>query len=153
MGFGTIAANIIMFIAIVTIATGFVFYFNMQTQEISTSLESQNKRLRDELRTDITITSVSYDNSTNPPTTTAYVKNTGKTKLELNATDIYIDGLRKERGDRTISVEADTQVANSLIWDPGEIVKIEVNENLSNTVHQVRVVTSNGIFDEDIFSG
>ncbi len=152
MGFGSVAANMIMFIAVITIAASFVIFINAFAQETSTSLKVQKDRLAAEIKTDISITSISFTNTSSPDTTTVYVKNTGKTKLSLTYTDIYIDGIRFEQSDRDVTVENDTAVGNSLIWDPTEIIKIEARLDLTNTIHKVRIVTGNGIAAEDTFS-
>ncbi|MCB9358842.1 hypothetical protein H6503_02840 [Candidatus Woesearchaeota archaeon] len=150
MGFGSIAAQMIMFIAIVTIATSVVFVLNNYTQQTTDSLKTEKDRVVDVLKTDITITSIAFDNSTN--TTTVYIKNTGKTKLSLNYTEFYIDGLRFSPNNRTSSIEADTEKANVLAWEPTEIARFAVTYNLSSGIHTLRIAASNGVYDEDTFS-
>ncbi|MDD9953778.1 MAG: hypothetical protein OXR66_05575 [Candidatus Woesearchaeota archaeon] len=152
MGFGSIATQMVLFIAMVTIAASLVMHMRVFTGQATASIAVQKDRLVEELKTDVTITSLSFSNLTDPHTATIYVKNTGKIKLKLNATDLYIDGSRYTTTERNISIENDTEVNNPLIWDPSEVVKIEGFRNLSGGLHTARVVTDNGVSDEDTFS-
>lgn len=152
MGFDSVAANMIMFIAVVTIAGSFAVLMSVFAQQTSSSLRIQQNSLSDKLKTDVTITSTAFNNDTDPHTTSVYVKNTGKTKLILNDTDIYLDGFRFGHNERTVSIEQDTSVGNPLIWDPKEIVLVTLEQNLSGGIHTVRITTSNGVSDTDTFS-
>jgi archaellum component FlaG (FlaF/FlaG flagellin family) len=152
MGFGTIAAQIILFISLVSIAAAVVLMINQYTEETSYSLKVQKDRLVDELRTDITINSVSYNGSKTPDELLVYARNTGKTLIDLNYTDIYIDGVRVDYADRTLTIEADTEVSNPGIWDPKEVLEIDVSQDIGSGTHKARVVVFNGASDEELFS-
>ncbi len=152
MGFGVIAAQIITFIAIISIASGLAISMKAYNDQTTAAFKIQQNILVDALKTDISIISTSYNSSTNPDTLTVYVKNTGKTKLEMDYTDIYVDGARYDVSSRTITVESDTETGNPLLWDPKEIIKIVVQQDISPGIHQVRVATDNGVVDEDSFS-
>lgn len=150
MGFGSLAVQIVMFVTVLTIAVGIVILINVNIQETSQALTLQKDRLSDQLRTDITITSLSYNTTTD--VLTAYVENTGKTKVRMNTTDLYVNGLRVQYTNRTIAVENDTDLGSPLIWDPSEIISIVSTQTLTSGIHTVRVVTDNGISDQDQFS-
>ncbi len=150
MGFGTVAAQIIFFIAVVMIASIFIIGMNDQMQQQSQSMRLQNERLSEQLLSDITIMSLSYNTSTN--LITVYARNSGRTKLELAVTDIFINGVRVPRTQRTIQIETDTSVGNDLLWDPSEVVRIQTTQSLSNDIHTIRIVADNEAHDQDIIS-
>ena len=146
MGFGTIAANMIMFIAIVTLATGLLFVMNVYVQETQSSIQQQKNQIIEEIRTDITIEEISY-NSENDELL-IYVRNTGKIELSIERTEVYIDGLRVSNSQKNNTLEEDTIVSNNRSWSPREILKIEADIELTEGRKRVRVATHNGISDE-----
>ncbi len=150
MGFGTVAAQIIFFIAVIMIASAFIIGMNDQMQQNSQSLRTQNERLSEQLLSDISIMSLTYNSSNDE--LRVYVRNSGKTRLELNATDIFVNGIRIARAQRTIEVESDTSVGNEFIWDPSEIVLIQTTQALSSSIHTIRIVADNEASDQDIIS-
>lgn len=147
MGFGTIVANIMMFIAIIMVTTGVIFVMNIYVQETQESLTEQKNRLVEELRTSITINSINY-NSTQ---LTIYVTNTGTTNLDMNSIDLFIDGIRVSRTQRTTEIEPDTQIGGPTVWNPREMIKIETNTTMTGTV-LIRITTPQGAFDQELIS-
>ena len=147
MGFGTLAANIIMFIALLILASSVVFIMSTYVQETQESLTEQKNRLVDEIRTSITIDSISYTNET----LTIYSTNIGTTNLRLETIDLFIDGIRIPRTSRTITIEPDTLVGGPSIWNPREVIKVETGISLNGTV-LIRLVTSNGVFNQELIS-
>ena len=146
MGFGAIAANMLMFIAVVMIAGGFVVLINSYAQDTTVSLQMQKDRLMDELRTDVTITAVSYNDSI--PRVRVYILNTGKITLNAERSDLYIDGIRVERTDRTLLIEPDTKLSDLPTWEPQEILRITVDTSINPGPRKFRLVTSNGVSHE-----
>ncbi len=147
MGFGTLAANIIVFIAILMLASGLIIVMNVYVQETRESLTDQKNRLVEEIRTDITIQSVHYNNSE----ITLYVINSGKTNLPLTTIDIFLEGRRVPRNERTIEIEPDTLIGSANSWDPREIIKVTINEEITTTT-LIRISADNGAVDQDIIS-
>lgn len=143
MGFGAVAANMLMFIAVIMIAGGFVVLINSYAQETTVSMQLQKDRLMEELRTDVTITAVSYNDTI--PRVWVYVLNTGKTTLNAERSDLYIDGVRVDRTERVLTIESDTELSDLPVWEPQEIIRIAVDTSLSSGPHRFRIVTSNGI--------
>lgn len=147
MGFGTVAANMLFFIAILTLSAGVIFYMNSFASDTTAAMTVQNNRLSDELRTDINIDSATYDNDTQ--TTTIYVKNTGKTKLDINGSDVYLDKDRIPRTNYTAEITSDSLVGSSDVWEPLELLEIVVEDyELTDNSIKVRVVTYNGVSAE-----
>ncbi|MFP4567452.1 MAG: hypothetical protein ACLFN8_00760 [Candidatus Woesearchaeota archaeon] len=149
MGFGTVAANMLFFIAIVTISASVIFYMSNFASETTAAMAVQKDRLSDELRTDISITSAFFDNETN--TTTITAANTGKTLLMLDRVEVFLSNQRISRDDFSISVESDTSVGNPTSWDPSEVILVVVPDFfVSSTKNQARIVAPNGVGDSVI---
>ena len=153
MGFGTIAAQTIMFISIIIVATGLVFVYNSIMDDTSNSLRVQGELISNRIKTDLEIVSSSYDNDSQ--TVNVYVKNTGKTKLDIEKVDVFLDEKRIPRNDanRSIEVLPDTEIRNTGIWDPSEDIAIQIQRSLNDTSkHSVQVTTQYAISDIDSFS-
>jgi len=152
MGFGTIAATIIMFIAVMSLSTTVYVAMKNDISEQSTAMREQGQFLSNSLKTDLSMENVGYDNNTN--TTIASIRNTGKTKLSLDLTDLYIDLDFIPRSDqnRTIEIDASTDSKNVGIWDPNEIVNIEIFKDLEEGDHTLKVSVQYGVNVEDTFS-
>lgn len=141
-----------MFIAVMGMATGMITVFKNYVDESSGAMTAQWNTMSETLKTDITITSASWDNSSN--TTTVYVLNTGKTTLDPEKTDIYLDGLFIPRtsSNRTIGVENSTDARNKGLWDPKEVLRVQVFRHLSSGIHTVDVATQFGVTDSETLS-
>ncbi len=153
MGISNIASHLIMFIAVLTISTVVVGVFNNYVDTTTSAVKVQQDWLSNQLKTAIKIEVVSYDSSTN--TTTAYVENTGATILDVNDSDVFIDGQRipRETANRTIGVVPDTEVADIGKWNPKEEVEIQVFEHLAaNVTHKLIVTTPYQGMDTEEFS-
>ncbi|MFA6088583.1 MAG: hypothetical protein WC755_01850 [Candidatus Woesearchaeota archaeon] len=152
MGASTVAAQVILFIAIIGITTGLVVVFNNYVDETTSSTRSQWQMMSNNLKTDVTITSIGYakDEISN---TTIYLLNTGKTKLDVNQTDIYLDGyVSRDDAGRKIIIEPSTDVLDVGIWNEKEVLKIIVYKNLTlSTTYQVCVTTQYGTKTCDAF--
>ena len=153
MGFGTIAAQTIMFISIVVLSTGLVLVFQATVDDASRAMRFQGQLLSDKIETQVEITSISYSNQTEQ--TSIYVKNLGQTKLDTDLVDVFIDSQRVPRNNnnRTIQVLKDTEVTNPGIWDPEEDIEIKVDKWLNQTrTHSAKVVTQYAVSDSASFS-
>ena len=153
MGFSDLATQIIMFIAVITVATGLIVVFNASVTEASNSVRIRTDTLSLTMRTDITIDMVSYESSTN--TTFVYVRNTGKTMLTPNQTDVYLNGFRIPRNEsyRTIEIIEDTDLINPGVWDPSEQIIIKIFQELnSSVIHEVTVATEYNVQQTEKFS-
>lgn len=149
MGFGTVAANVIMFISVLLLASGVLVVMNIYVQETRDSLQTQKDRVVDEIRTDIKIQSVTYNSASNQGT--AYVTNRGSTNLRIAGVDILIDGIRVSRSDRKVTIEEDTQISGDTVWSPSEVIRIDFTQEISSGRKSFRVITENGVRDEEGF--
>lgn len=147
MGFGTVAANILMFISILLLAGGALIVMNIHVQETNQQLRIESDRLQEQIGTNVVIQNVNYDNGT----VTAYVINDGRTDLGIEDTDIFVEGSRISRNDRTITITSDTQITSSDVWSPSEVIEVTTDTSLNSGRRTFKIVTENGISDEEGF--
>ena len=147
MGFGTVAANILMFISILLLAGGALIVMNIHVQETNQQLRIESDRLQEQIGTNVVIQNVNYNNGT----VTAYVINDGRTDLSIEDTDIFVEGSRISRNDRTITITSDTQITSSDVWSPSEVVEVTTDTSLNSGRRTFKIVTENGISDEEGF--
>lgn len=142
-------AHMILFIASMLVAASVAGVFTNTVDQLSDAIDDQAVQISQDVRTDIEIISDSgsdaiYDNSTTPGTTTLHVKNTGSERLrnETNAISVFIDG--------QYETDVETRVlGDSSIWWPGEVIELQIAEDLtSGEDYRIKVVV-NG--DEEVF--
>lgn len=152
MGFSGIISTMIMFIAVVSLALTVIGAFKTISDDTSSSMLIQSNTIKNTMRTDITIENIDYDNVTD--ITTINVRNTGSTVLDIDQVDVYLDGLFTPRNvsNRTIEVISSTEVKNPGLWDPNELIQIEVFKALATGDYGVAVSTQYSVKDETIFS-
>lgn len=152
MGFSSVTSQLIMFIAVMSLSTGLIVVFKNYVDESSGAMTSQWDTMSNNIKTDITITNVNWNNDTN--TTTVHVLNTGKTTLDIEKTDIYLDGqfIPRSALNRTINVTPSTDTRSVGLWDPKELVEIKIFKGLGSDTHYVDVSTQFGIKDTETFS-
>ncbi|MGM5483707.1 MAG: hypothetical protein ACQER9_02195 [Nanobdellota archaeon] len=147
MSFSESAGQLIMFIAVVTVAAGLVLIFNQYISQSTGAITTRQQYISNQLRTSIDIESVNYDSGI----ITAYAKNTGDTRFYPNKTTVYIDKERISYGNNlNITVEPDTDSKNPGILDSEEIMKLSIAKTLNNDeTHEILLVSQ---FDaRDIF--
>ncbi len=147
----TIIANLILFVAVMGMASAAVFVFKTMADESTNAAAEESDRAVNMMRTSFTITSATYSAGT----VYVYVKNTGKAQFDPEEMDIYLDGIRIPRdvSNRTVEVSADTDSINTGVWDETE--ELEFNVFMTYAVpasHTVRVTTANGVKAESLFS-
>lgn len=150
MGFSNVATTIIMFIAVMLLATGVIITMRTDIERTQNSMRVQGELLNNQIQTNIEITNTNYTAGT----TTLYIINNGKTILKLDRIDVYLDGEFVPRNDtnRSIAIEPSTDSKNPGLWDPNEIVAIEVYKALSAGEHTIAVTTQYANKDEELFS-
>jgi len=153
VGASTVTTHMIMFIAVLGIASGLLVTIKSYTDRAQGTIKIKSDDYDQRIRTDITIDMVSHDNETN--LTWIYVRNTGHTTMKLSDIDVYIDGWRfpRDASNRTIEVTSDTDNVNIGLWDAKEQLLIKADLWLNNTVtHETIVVTPYGVRDSESFS-
>lgn len=139
MGFSESVTQMIMFIAVVTVATSLVFVFNHQISQSASAVTIRQQYLSNQMRTAIQIESVSY----NDGQIIAYVKNVGDSLLHPNQSMAYINNERIPYNENiSFIIEPDTDLKNPGIFDPNEIMKITINKTLQPGItNEILVVT------------
>jgi archaellum component FlaF (FlaF/FlaG flagellin family) len=152
MGFGTIVASMIMFIAVLVLSTSMYAVMKDDISEQSTALRQQTKYTSNHIQTQVNIESLNYNNKTN--TTTVNIRNTGSTKLSLTLTDIYVnyDFIPRNTSYRIIQVDPTTDYKNPGIWDPNEIVEVKVYKDLETGEFPFKIAVQYGVSEEETFS-
>lgn len=144
----TAITHMIFFIAAVILAMGVVSVLSVNVQSISGATIAGSKVMSDQLRTDITIINdpneVPYINNENY---TFYVKNTGKSELNIDYMNVILDGVLIQPSNQT-----ETVLGGGMMWRPGDVVVIDVTINqLSAGDHSVNIVSENGKSDSMSF--
>jgi archaellum component FlaG (FlaF/FlaG flagellin family) len=144
MGFGTIVANIVLFISVLLLATAMVGVFKGSIESTSDSLNTKTDYLSKKISTNLEVNSVVFDNSTN--TTTAIVLNSGSTILDIDNVDVFIDGffIPRNASNRTIRVLPSTEVRDSGLWNPSELIEVKIFKYLDNSSHTFAITTQYG---------
>jgi archaellum component FlaF (FlaF/FlaG flagellin family) len=153
MGMSTIITHVILFIAVISIATGLLMGIKNFADQSESAFNTKKDDFNRQIGTDISIEVVHYNNETNQ--TSVFVRNTGQTIMKPAQIDVYIDGLRIPRNDtnRTIMVLSDTDTVDVGNWNPKEELKIVVKLWLNeNKMHSVIVTTPYETTDTETFS-
>lgn len=150
MGFGTVMAQCIIFISVMTIAVTLTYTMTSQMSALSSSMSDANRKNMDRLRTDLSITDVSYNSSTK--NIAILLKNTGKTIIDIERMDLVLDGERLPASEYTATIPSDGDVLNPGLWDPRETAIFEVVRTLSDGSHTVKLITGNAVSDSYLFS-
>ena len=153
MGFGDIASTTIMFIAVLSAATLLAFVFNNYASSTTSSINTRQAYLANQLKTDINIENVVYN--TTQGSVKVYVRNTGDAKLDVEYISAFIanEWLNNNTDETSIQVISDTDTLNIGVWDPKEILLIDTNLSISaGTSYDAIVVTQYGVKDSYEFS-
>ncbi|USN46015.1 MAG: hypothetical protein H6502_02665 [Candidatus Woesearchaeota archaeon] len=152
MGFGNVVSTMILFIAVLTLATSAAIVFKNIFDETSSAMQIQSDSLTNKLKTDVTILDATYNNVTD--VLSLSIRNTGKTVVKPGFTDVFVDGGYVPRNDsnRTITLESSTDVSDVGLWNPNEVVTIVVDKNLETGTHTVSVAAQYGATAETTFS-
>ena len=140
----TAITHMIFFIAAVVLAMGVVSVLSTNVQSISGATTVGSKVMSDQLRTDITIINdpneVPYINNENY---TFYVKNTGRSELNIDFVNVILDGILIQSNNQDVAV-----LDGGAVWRSGDVLGVNVTTSqLSSGDHSVRVVSENGKSD------
>jgi len=152
MGASTVVTQVILFIAVLGIASSMIVAIKHYTDETEAVFNEKSDKHNQMLQTSINIDVIRYNNATN--LTYIYVKNIGSTSMDTDKIDVYIDGTRMPKdGNLSVGVVSDTEITNTGKWDPKELLLIVANKSLDKDIsHDVIVVTPYSIQDTDTFS-
>ncbi|MEL4306281.1 flagellin [Methanococcoides sp. LMO-2] len=142
----TAISHMIFFIAAIVIAMTVIVVMSSNVQSLTGATASSSKVLSEQIKTDITIISdpeaVPYN--TTLKEYTFYAKNTGRTNLDTEYLDMFIDGLLIDHGElEMILPEQD------VLWRPGTTLEIRMKaENqMTEGDHRILIAAENGKSD------
>ena len=155
MGFSNIGAFIMLFFGFILIISTFIIIQEKMVENTSLTYSVQQERINNELKTNININNILFNNLTTPDTITVYIENTGQNKLSTEYLEVFIDNIKIPRhtNNRTFSFETGSDIINPLHWDPDETLKVEIHLNLINITHVLTATTDFGVKDSKIFLG
>ncbi len=142
MGFGECAAHIILFIAVVIVASSLSVMMATTVQKISIGMEQQGNRVQKLLTTDFEI----INDPTNIPTKTIgtstayvfYVKNTGTDAFTFTnrSLTVLIDG---------DIISPSSVLTSPSVLNPGQTGEVDVITNLTTGYHSIKIVLYDGV--------
>ncbi len=139
-----VVTHLILFIAVLGIATGVVVSFKSFSDDAQTSMDARSKAFQDKLKTSFTIEVVHHDDEKN--ITRIYARNTGEKSHRIEDIGVYINSVRipQREENMTIKILEDTIKANEGedIWDKGEKIYVNVQKPLEEgAVHKILLTT------------
>ncbi|MFH1055771.1 MAG: hypothetical protein V1744_06750 [Candidatus Altiarchaeota archaeon] len=148
MGFSTITAQLIFFIAVVLVSAGVIATLGYYIDQVMNAMSDKQQYITGQLRTDIVITNI-YNSSGD---LIIYVKNVGNSQLKTNCTELYVDSGWTDVAENEIT---DPTSGDPLsYWDPEDTIKLSPAPSTYDStlsIHEVKFVTCNGISDSENF--
>ena len=147
MGFSTVTAQVLFFIAVILISAGLITVFSFYIEQTKGAMSDKQQYITSQLRTDIVITSI--DNSSGD--LDIFVKNVGNQVLKTDCLGLYVDnGWVTLTAARITDPSTAAQVED---WDIEDTIRLDpaAAPLNSGSVHQVKIVTCNGIWDTENF--
>jgi archaellum component FlaF (FlaF/FlaG flagellin family) len=147
MGFSTVAAQILFFIAVVGISAGLIAVFGNYLDQAKGAMSDKQQYIVGQLRTDIAISNI--DNSSGH--LIVYAKNVGKEVLKTSCLNLYIDGSYVSLTPPRITDPATTSQVD--YWSPEMTVRIDPSDAplIGGHVHEAKLVTCNGVTNTENF--
>jgi flagellar protein FlaG len=138
------ASHLILFIASMVIAASVAGVFTDTVGQLSTAISDQGLDVSSDIRTDFEIISDSGSSAIfDSGTITLHLKNTGSEVIpaEGDQMDVFVNG--SFTTDLTV-----TPLEGSVRWQPGEVVRLEIDENIGTGDHRIKVIINS---DEEVF--
>jgi hypothetical protein len=141
--------NVVLFVCAVIIISGLLMVMDDLVAS-SFYLRETQKPLREHHGTEMDLAGFNYTNYSTPDRVELYWRDVGNTVLETNCLDLFIDTLRIERENLTLTL-LDTSFDPDF-WNPDEVIEVETLTDLSVGEHAARLVACNGAFNEGLFN-
>ncbi len=147
MGLSTTYANMVLFVFILSILYFLMGVYGDYLGDTSPEVKAQADRVRGRLDTTILLSSATTDGND----VIMYVLNSGKTTLDPNCTDFYIDREWIPRSSidelRILNTSFDPG-----LWNPDETLRMQTQYDTDDgQPHEAKVVACNGAMDSRIF--
>ncbi|WP_435334693.1 flagellin [Haloarchaeobius sp. TZWWS8] len=137
MGFSTSGSAAILFVGVLVTLTTVYPVVETAHERVTTATDEHDDRVLDRRNTDMNVTNVSYNASTD--TLVVNATNTGSRTLSVDETDLLVDGAFQTG----YTVRVDGQ-AGRTIWVPGEQLQFELT-GVTATPNRVKLVTEFGV--------
>ncbi|WP_445475032.1 flagellar protein G [Methanococcoides methylutens] len=142
----TAITHMIFFIAAIIIAMTVIVVMTSNVQSLTGATASSSKVLSEQIKTDITIISdpeiIPYNSTLKEYT--FYAKNTGRTDLDTEYIDVFIDGLHVDPQNLELEFfEPD------VLWQPGNtlVIDVKVTTEMTEGDHRILIAAENGKSD------
>lgn len=150
MSFSTVGAQAVFFTVVVGLFVLVLQTYNDYTTQTGSGAIDQHVLLKERLETALSVEVVAYNNATDPDTVTIDAVNDGSTELKISCLDVYVDRTWISDDDFTAAL-LNTSVDPQL-WNPGETLRIAIQQDVASGDHEVTVVTCNGVAATRIFA-
>ncbi len=146
MGLATVMAYTALFVVSFSLFTIAVINHAERMEKVSDVLEKAAEIKIREKHSKISIQDAKYNRTSNK--VVIYVKNDGMYVLHPNLTDVVVDNIRFLRYNLLYKVY---DIKNPEIWDPEEILNINLTKNYSEGKHTVTVSNEYGVTTKSCF--
>jgi archaellum component FlaF (FlaF/FlaG flagellin family) len=147
MAFSTIAAYMVFFFAMVIMVSSVVMIYSGMVDSSNLAYNVQRDRMEDIVGTRISVSGIGIYSGSSPDTIIINLTSAGTSKLRPEMVDVYIDGVRIPRtaAGRAFGFPDGTNVRNPLLWDPYELLQINVSLDVDPGEHVAEVTTEHGV--------
>jgi len=137
-------SHLIIFIASMMIAASVAGVFTNSVGQLSSAVSEQGLDVSSDVRTNVEIISDSGSDVYDGSTITLHIKNTGSEQLGATPgqMDVIVNGTFVTDYDVTLEPNGGQS------WDPGDVVRLDINTGLSPGDHRVKVIVNS---DEEVF--
>ena len=150
MGFGTSVTQAIFFIASVIVALAIVGVATVSVSSLANSFGAKAGELADQIKSEVKITG---DSCYLGGSTLVYVKNTGSSFLDANASNVFLAGaVRSVSSIYLYRGSSWTEYSAVGTWAPGELARFNLTSTLPTGYNRLMVVTDNGVYDSIEYS-
>lgn len=138
-GFGDAVSALILFIAVLLVSAGVVVVLQNYVFETQESIRFQSDTTSNQLNTLISITNTFYNDT--DQTLYVYLKNIGKTKLNTQNFDVFVNG--QFISEYNVTDPSDFTVQRQIL-DVQQTVAFVINISLGTGSNEVRLVSEYG---------
>lgn len=145
MGFSNIVSQVVLFMSVMIVIVVLSVVYKTYVTTTNLSLKIQQEKAVAKIDTSFKILNGTYDSFDN--NVLVYLENTGSIKMDPKYIDVMVDNERLSRNstNRVVELVASKNLINFNLWDPGELIKINVSKTLAQGAHLIRVSVENGI--------
>jgi archaellum component FlaG (FlaF/FlaG flagellin family) len=149
MGADSLASTMLMFIAVMLMTVAVITLLENYISETSGVVSAKQKSMISQLQTDISIIEVNSSGTASK----IYVKNIGSNELRTSCINVILEKELLTNSSFQV-LDPDTSLAMTTTWSSTKTILINATHSDigTDTTHEVKVITCNGISDSYIFS-